>query len=443
MSEGKRMKKSVFTGMFLAVLFIMTLVIAGCGGFSGNDRGKCTEGESCSFYSGNRGVMMMIDRPVTNFYYRSSDLGLIDGNTMEFDVRLANDGASDSYGAVFITGFSGDMFQISRVDSSGERKVIIGKDRSSCYFDTKNMGTQLGKWFLTASCLGSSVSTYGGTTKLNLGRETIEMVTKAFGWNIPISDINLVWDDEDGLLALGVGSEYGVMNFGRSLMVIVSSLNFDNVGGSVFTMKGDNAEFPGGDIDYKTFKVQMISRWPAGQDYYNIPYEIKSCYAYTTFVSPNLCIDPNPFSDERKLCRSETYTWGGSQGAPVAVTRVQQTNTGRELILDITIKNVGAGRVWDVGYLEACSPYFPGDVKPNMLNIVHIGYAYVGSKPLDCTNFYTVRLDPNTQEARMTCRYDMTDADDIGSGYTIPLKMELWYGYEESIVRQLRVRKVN
>jgi hypothetical protein len=99
--------------------------------------------------------------------------------------------------------------------------------------------------------------------------------------------------------------------------------------------------------------------------------------------------------------------------------------------------------VWDVGYLEACSPYFPGDVKPNMLNIVHIGYAYVGSKPLDCTNFYTVRLDPNTQEARMTCRYDMTDADDIGSGYTIPLKMELWYGYEESIVRQLRVRKVN
>jgi len=386
---------------------------------------------------------MMIDRPVTMFYYRTSDLGVTDGNTMEFDVRLANDGASDSYGAIFLTGFSSEMFQISRVDINGESRVIIGQGRSSCFFDTQNVGSSVGSWFFMVSCLGSTLSSYGGTTRLNLGSTAFEAVNQAFGWNIPISNLNVAWNNEDGLLSFGVGSNIGVMNFGRSLMMIVSSLNFEALGGSVFTLKGDNAAFPGGDIDYKTFKVQMIAPWPAGQDYFNIPYEVKSCYAYTTFVSPELCIDPDPFSDERKLCRSETYTWGGSQGAPVAVTRIQQTNTGKELVLDITIKNVGTGRVWNVGYLEACSPYFPGKVRPDMLNVVHIGYAYVGTRPLDCTNYYTVRLDPNTQEARMTCRYDMTNADDIGSGYTIPLKMELWYGYEESIVRQLKVRKLN
>jgi hypothetical protein len=429
--------------MFLAMLFIVSLVIAGCGAFSGNDRGRCSEGDSCTYYTGSRGVMMMIDRPVNNFYYRSSDLGVTDGNTIELDVRLANDGASDSYGAVFLTGFSSEMFQISRMDTDGEKKVIIGQSRQACYFDTQNVGSSIGSWVFMASCLGGTFSTHGGTSKLNLGSTAFDAINEAFGWNIPLDNLNVVWNNEEGLLSLGVGSSAGVLNFGRSLMLIVSSLDFEGLGGSVFTMKGDNPASPGGDIDYKTFKVQMISAWPAGQDYFNIPYEVKSCYAYTTFVSPELCIDPDPFSEEKKLCTSETYTWGGSQGAPVAVTQVRQTNTGKELILDITIKNVGTGRVWDVGYLEGCSPYFPSKVRPEMLNVVHIGYAYVGTKALDCTNYYTVRLDPNTQTARMTCRYDMTSADDIGSGYTIPLKMELWYGYEESITQQLRVRKLN
>jgi hypothetical protein len=156
-----------------------------------------------------------------------------------------------------------------------------------------------------------------------------------------------------------------------------------------------------------------------------------------------ICVDPDPFSDEQKVCRSETYVWGGSQGAPVAVTRLDQTNTGKEVILDITIRNIGPGTVWDVGYLEGCSPYFPGKVRPSMKDVVYIGYAYIGTRALDCSNYYSVRLDPNTKEARITCRYNMNDADDIGSAYAVPLRMELWYGYEETISQQVTVRKLN
>jgi hypothetical protein len=442
--RGQRiMNKSFFTGAFLVVLLISSLVIAGCAGaFSGNDRGKCAEGDSCRFYTGTRGVMMYLDRPITKMYYRSSDFGQADENTFELNVRLANDGASDSYGAVFLTGFSGEMFDIYTMDGGAPKKIEINRNRNSCYFDTQTIGRSIGDWNFLFSCFGGTLETLGGTNSLSLSSTFFKTVSDKFGWNIPIDNLDIAWN-ENGILDFGIGTDRGVMNFGRSLMLIVSSLNFENSGGSVFTMKGDNAAYPGGDIDYKTFKVQMTSRWPAGQDYFRIPYEIKSCYAYTTFVSPDICIDPDPFSEEKKLCTSELYTWSGSQGAPVAVTRLQQTNTGKEIIIDMTIKNVGTGRVWDVGYLEGCSPYYPGKVTPRMLNVVYIGYAYIGDHALDCTNYYQVRLDPNTREARLTCRYDMSEASDIGSAYVIPLKMELWYGYEESITQQLTIRKLN
>jgi hypothetical protein len=437
------MRKQLFTGMFLVLLFASSLVLAGCTGvFSGSKRGQCSEGDNCRYYTGSRGIMMYMDRPPSMFYYRSSDLGDIDGNTVEMNVRLLNDGASDSYGALYLTGFSGDMFKITRIDSTGEHPVIISDNRDSCYFDVMSLGKSIGDWNFLMGCWGGTYKQFGNTQQIDLGGQFFKTLSTKFGWNIPLDNLQVSWN-ENGLLNLGVGADFGVMNFGRSLMMIVSSLDFEGLGGSVFTMKGDNSAYPGGDIDFKTFKVQMTSRWPAGQDYFNIPYQIKTCYAYTTFVSPMLCIDPDPFSDERKVCNAETYTWGGSQGAPVAVTRVQQTNTGKELLIELTIKNVGPGRVWDAGYLEGCSPYFPGQVKPKMLNTVYLGYAYVGDRPLDCTNYYQVRLDPNTQEARITCRYDMTTADDIGSGYQIPLKMELWYGYEETVSQQITVRKLN
>ncbi|MGV8169254.1 MAG: hypothetical protein ACP5N3_04325, partial [Candidatus Nanoarchaeia archaeon] len=259
-----------------------------------------------------------------------------------------------------------------------------------------------------------------------------------------VNSLQLNINDDGEVLNFGIGVDgLGLLSYGRSLMVVVSSLNLHGLGGSVFTLKGDNAASPGGDIDFKTFEVQMIAPWPAGQDFFKVPYQVKTCYAYTTFVSPMICIDPDPFSEEIKVCSSEAYSWGGSQGAPIAVTRVTQTNTGKEVILDITIRNVGPGRVWDVGYLEGCSPYFPGKVRPTMLNVVYIGYAYIGTKPLDCSNYYKVRLDPETEEARMTCRYNMGEADDIGSAYAVPLKMELWYGYEETYSNQITIRKLN
>ena len=368
---------------------------------------------------------------------------------MDFNVKVVNDGASDSYGAVFISGFSGDMFKVFKIDSTNPsgKEITISKKRSSCYFDLMSLGKSIGQWNFLTGCLDSSVTRLGGTTNLNIGAQTFEKIFGGQPWfqKFGIGNFNIKMTDSGQLLDLGIGAniaDFSIMGYGRSLMLLVSTLDFESLGGSTINMKGDNADFPGGDIDYKTFKVQMLD-WPAGQDYYNLPYQVKSCYSYTTFVSPMICIDPNPFSAEKKVCTSQSYSWGGSQGAPVAVTSVQQTNTGKEVLLDITIKNVGPGTVWDVGYLEMCSPYYPGSVTPVMHDVVYIGFAYIGNTQLDCTNFYKVRLDPNTKTAKIMCRYDMRSADDIGSAYATPLKMELWYGYEETITNQLLVRRLN
>jgi hypothetical protein len=443
------MGRSVFAGVSLAVLFVLALVIAGCSGFGNYKQGKCSEGDSCRYYVGNRGVIMTLYQAPSIMYFRSSDLGQADGNSAEFNVKLLNDGASDSYGAVYISGFSGDMFRITRIDSSGEKPLVINKNRNACYFDIMSIGQSIGSWNFLFGCLDTSIHRYGGTSNIDIGAKTLDALFGNQAWYQKIggfSGLNLQVNDQGQVSSFGIGANIGdfsIMGYGRSLMILVSSLNFEGLGGSVFNMRGDNANFPGGDLDYKTLKVQMISPWPAGQDYYYLPYQVKSCYSYTTFVSPMICVDPNPFSDERKVCTSTGYSWGGSQGAPVAVTSIRQTNTGKEVILDITIKNVGPGRVWDVGYLEACSPYYPGTVRPSMLDTVYIGFAYIGNKQLDCTSFSKVRLDPVTRTAKIMCRYDARNADDIGSAYAVPLKMELWYGYEEVISNQVMIRRLN
>lgn len=426
--------------MIFLLLLVAVLAIAGCG----NSANRCSEGDNCIYYQGSRGIITLLETPPNYMYYRSGDIGT-GANDIDINVRLQNDGASDSMGAVFISGFAPELFEICYQTENGNCEYYnIGRAATSCYFDLGNIGTTLGGTFFAFNCWGIGVTNSAGGRTLSLN---FNQLREAFGWSWLPQGVNIQLANRDGgywdVQTNFQGYSFDIFRHGKRLMALVSQLDFKSHNGDVFYLKGDNPDSPGGDIDYKTFTVSFKSQWPAGQDYFRVPYQIKTCYAYTTFVSPMLCVDPDPFSSEEKVCRSETYTWGGSQGAPVAVTRVEQTNTGQEVILDITIRNIGSGKVWDVGYLEACSPYFPGSVKENYKNVVYIGEARVGTTAIDCSRNFRVRLDPKTEEARFTCRYPLEFGGDVGSAYTIPLKMELWYGYEETINNQLTVRRLS
>jgi len=428
--------------LLIALLLLAILAISGCG----RQNSSCTVGDSCTYYSGTQGIWTYIENPPTMMYYRSQDRKESNGNEIEINTRVENRGASDSYGAVYLTGFAPEINTMSIVDKNGEHPFRISNIKDNCYFDldTLSGGLSLGNIFGLASCGGVTGQTNTGGWSLGFD---FAKIAQEFGWDVGLNgtSFEVGRNYQDGWnFKVGVdGNYFNSMINGKALAVLVSQIDLSQFNGAVFTMKGDHANNPGGDIDLKTFKVQMTGDWPAGQDYYRVPYSVRTCYEYTTFVSPLLCVDTDPFSQENKVCTPQSYTFGGSQGAPVAVTRMDQTNTGKELILDFTIKNVGDGRVWDVGYLQSCSPYFPGSVKSSMLDVVYIGPAIVGSKIIDCST-RRVRLDPRTGEGRFTCRYDVAGAGgDIGSAYTIPLKMELWYGYEQNLNNQITIRRVS
>lgn len=445
----RRHNKRVSIKLVLVITILTALILGGCSGmgFGGDTRGKCSAGDNCKYYTGNRGVITYLDNPEHTLFFHSKDVNNFDGNTIEFQTRLTNDGASTAYGASFISGFDPNLFDVWYIDDSGEHQVAIFKNAGYCFFDLLGFGglntLSLDSTTFVTSCFGVDATHYSNShwnTDVNM-----KTLGNLFGTNT-WPDINIgLQQAGDGNFRFNVGADGSYLNFfnhGEMLMSIVVGIDFTAYGGAPFYLLGDNADSPGGDLDYKSFKVRLRENWPAGQDYIQVPYQVKTCYAYTTFVAPMLCVDPNPWSDERKVCRAEAYTWGGSQGAPVAVTRLDQTNTGKEVILDITIRNTGPGTVWDVGYLAACSPYFPGTVRPNMHDVVYIGTAWVGNHRVDCSKD-KVRLDPRTKEARFTCRYDyIAEGADIGSAYATPLKMELWYGYEEVISNQLTLRRL-
>jgi hypothetical protein len=439
MKKENQKGRGIQTKIVLLLAILALLLITGC---SGDDRGRCSAGDACVYYQGSQGVITRLENAPTTLYFHSSDLGQIDSNAAEFNLRLENEGASYAYGAAFIEGFDPNIFRLYKMVDGQWQEIHINKNSGNCYFNLLGFGTD-GLGF-NAGCLGYGVTGYRQSNAVwGLGVD-LQKIGVLFGEDWPAVTLRF---DERGENNFNInagfeGNTLNVLTHGAYLMALVSGLDFENYGGSVITMKGDNPDSPGGDIDYKEFKAEIYKPWPAGQDYIRLPYQIKTCYAYTTFISPMICIDPNPFSEEDKICTSQAYSWGGSQGAPVAVTRLEQTNTGSEVILDFTIRNVGPGTVWDIGQLEACSPYYPGKVKSSMHDVVYVGQGWIGDMPIDCSRQSSVRLDPNTKEARFTCSYDIRNAADIGGAYATPLKMELWYGYEEAIKRQLTIRRL-
>ncbi|MFT4311169.1 MAG: hypothetical protein ACMXX7_00930 [Candidatus Woesearchaeota archaeon] len=423
------------------IIFLIALLIfiAGCS----QSNPACTQGSNCRFYTGSEGVRMDIDYAANSLYYHSDDIFDQDGNSIDFSINVRNRGASDAIGAVFITGFSPNIFTIYRYTNQGVIPVNPYRG-GGCGFSLFAGPGGIPSGF--GSCGGFSAG--GGPGGFSLGF-TIGAINELFGWNIPAEGQINIFIDSQGRLSFGGVISTGnihIMYHGKLLIsMIYNTFDFAAYGGHEFFLRGDNPEYPGGGQDVLDFRVRMHGQWPAGTDQYNIPYQIKSCYAYTTFASPNICIDQRPQVNEQKNCQATRTVNLGTQGAPVAITRMEQINTGRTVQLKFEIQNVGNGRVWDVGRLEECSPYYPSTgTGISNKDIVYIGYiaiedALVGIDPYLTCNRRSVRLVNGRGE--FTCTYDYTAAGAavIGGGYETPIRIELWYGYEQMISRTLRV----
>lgn len=187
------------------------------------------------------------------------------------------------------------------------------------------------------------------------------------------------------------------------------------------------------------------------------------CYPYVTKASPTVCIDPLPFDDrQQKVCTIGSQTLS-SQGAPIAITRIDEEAATNNIKFKITIKNVGKGDVLkpgsdenNVNLLDKCSMSAPADSsgkKPALgrkdFDKIRLEKVEIGSVDLfkngKCGPFSdgstdTIRLFNG--EGFIICSLEISDLGAIPSAYTTPLNIELSYSYRSTASRHIKISKL-
>lgn len=170
---------------------------------------------------------------------------------------------------------------------------------------------------------------------------------------------------------------------------------------------------------------------------------VTACYHYFTRANPTICIDPEPYSltGEKKVCQVEDITLS-SQGAPIAITKVEEEILKESIQFRIHFKNLGNGEVIKLDSLNKCSPDSDEILDRKDIDLVKISNVRVsgGSITGSCkpTDQGYVRLFEN--EGFVIC--SMPKRDDVKTAYNTPLFIELEYGYRTSISKTVEIINV-
>ncbi len=433
-----KMKKRgiIITALFL--LIINLLLLTACTGLQGR-RTQTQPGnfEDNKYYQGYEGIEMRFAQgmPPYKLYYYGDQYD----NSFDVNVEVGNIGSAFSRGALFLSGYDPTMIQVYGINPQRRSGQACMLDIGNIGFGTFGGTLRCDDFFIGAS---KDYQTFGAR---NLD---LSFLSEALNLGNLFGDVNIYgqktggddrWSVSVGFDNPNIDIEYA--NHGRLLVALFSVINFQNNFGVEYLLEGDTYEFPGGELAYINFDGNVVN-WPPGLDQTYQTFMITNCFLYASYAAPVICIDPAPFSQDRKVCTPKLYTGTKGQGAPVAVTSIEQENTPRQAIFTIHIRNVGGGDVYDPGRLEMCSPYFPGRVTNEDKNVIYIGDIRVSGdlQRLDCTPNDFVRLDPSTGEGIVTCAYEIPFSG-LRSAYQAPLVIELWYGYSKTMEKKVLIKR--
>ena len=435
---GSKKRGWRITSYSVALLFIVLFGLSGCNQVI-RDNQSTMNFENNKYYQGFRGVEMAFSQgmpPARLFYY-----GTNYDNKFDVNVEVANVGSAFGRGGIYLSGYDPTMIEFQGINP--------GRSSSqACIIDVGNIG--FGEFGGTLRCqdffigLGNQGTTEFGIKNLFGSGGTYDGkldLTKLLG-GVDLNYQHTAGDQTRmtiGFSNPGLDVEYA--NHGRLLIALFQGLDFSRTFGVDYLLTGDTYEYPGGELTYVDFSGNIVN-WPAGLDQTTQTFMVTNCYLYASYAAPVICIDPTPFSQDRKVCIPKAYTGTKGQGAPVAVTSIQQENTPKQAVFTITVRNVGGGQIYDPGKLEMCSPYYPGRVTNEDLNIVYIGDIRVSGdlQRLKCTPNDFVRLDPSTGSGTIVCTYDVPFAG-LRSAYQTPLVVELWYGYSKTMTRSVYIKR--
>lgn len=251
------------------------------------------------------------------------------------------------------------------------------------------------------------------------------------------------WEAKDFPITLKVHNK-GAYPIQAGILTVTGNLYFitdrRDIGIS-FDLEGKSEFNPEGEFSYEKFfaKADTID-----EDKIDT-FTVVACYPYKTYGSATICINPRllEFDEGPKgECEVGTITLTGGQGAPVAITSIEEEiapidEEQLKLSLNIHVSNKGGGKVIARNiYKSDCGgePLLPEQIgKIEVSDIRFSNYRLDSlSYPIECPNLKdkSFKLDSS---GRFTIEcFANLDPDVIGSvAFTTPLLVELNYGYSQ------------
>ncbi|MBU0536139.1 MAG: hypothetical protein KKE20_04185 [Nanoarchaeota archaeon] len=190
------------------------------------------------------------------------------------------------------------------------------------------------------------------------------------------------------------------------------------------TAEGKSEFNPLGDLsNTHEFYVNAVSL-PPGVDVYSPKFLVTACYKYKTEAYKDVCIDPDPWgiAPKEKICTVHDVAFG-TQGAPVAVTSVEEVSSKDRVQFKVHVSNVGGGTVIDnVAPITQCNTR----LKRSDIDKVSI-IAKFSNNFLTCEPATIPLINGN---GISVCTYSGRIADEA---FLTVLNIELYYGYRTSI----------
>ncbi|MBW3019095.1 hypothetical protein KY329_02845 [Candidatus Woesearchaeota archaeon] len=193
-------------------------------------------------------------------------------------------------------------------------------------------------------------------------------------------------------------------------------------------------------VDYKDVTLGSLSDYNV--DKYSSIILATMCYKYETKAATEICLDFEPYgaAREQKICVPQNKQLG-TQGAPISVPLVEVEAAQGQTHLRIHVKNAGGGTVFDEKEMDKCSPYNPEGLSYREVDMITIDDIYMlgGSIKEDCNPSKQVRL--NNGEGIIYCSIKKDAKSAVGTEFVTPLSVQLSYGYRQTTMKPIEIRK--
>jgi len=218
-------------------------------------------------------------------------------------------------------------------------------------------------------------------------------------------------------------------------------------------LEGKSTINPNGGLDLLTFKVKIDGK-ALKVEKYEPTFLATACYPYKTVAGPPVCIDPNPYTtvNLKKVCQVQSVSLS-NQGAPIAVTRIDEEALAGRTQFKITIKNVGGGDV--IKSLDKCAT---SKITREDIDKLSVYWVSISDKALECgpyaegpygeslvggrttsTSGGVVRLISG--EGFIICNFQKENYKESITAFTTPIFIKLGYGYRTSIEKKIQIKK--